>query len=182
MPSIDTPAEPRTTAGLDPVPIATPNMDADQPASSNVTLSINDAKVAALKHAGAAQNQAVFVKEATDEDDGAVVYELEFVANDRFYETEVNANSGAVVDSSWRPVESIPTDLPTGVITVDQAKDAATKDANITSPTYSKVELDMDDGRYQYDIEFVKDGTVYDYELNAETGEVIERSSERVNR
>ena len=42
-----------------------------------------------------------------------------------------------------------------------------------------RIELDYDDGRYVYEIEFDSNSLEYDYDINAETGEIIEFSKER---
>ncbi len=44
--------------------------------------------------------------------------------------------------------------------------------------TFSKAELDRDDGMSVYEIEFYANGSEFDYEINAETGEIIKFSSE----
>lgn len=61
-------------------------------------------------------------------------------------------------------------------ITLDQAKDIALKHATLTNDkvTFVKAEEGTEDGVKRYDIEFYTDNTEYDYEINADTGEVIE--------
>lgn len=61
-------------------------------------------------------------------------------------------------------------------ITLDQAKDIALKHAKLSNNnvTFVKAEEDTEDGVKRYDIEFYTDNTEYDYEINADTGEVIE--------
>lgn len=41
------------------------------------------------------------------------------------------------------------------------------------------IELNKDDGVLEYDIEFDHQGTEYDYEINADTGEIREHSKDR---
>lgn len=61
-------------------------------------------------------------------------------------------------------------------ITVEQAKDIALKHAKLANDkvTFVKTEEGTEDGIKKYDIEFYTDNTEYDYEINANTGEVIE--------
>ncbi|WP_297134874.1 PepSY domain-containing protein [Terrisporobacter sp.] len=61
-------------------------------------------------------------------------------------------------------------------ITIEKAKDIALKHANLTNDkvTFIKAEEGIDNGVKKYDIEFYSDKTEYDYEINADTGEIIE--------
>lgn len=61
-----------------------------------------------------------------------------------------------------------------GLITQEEAAEIAKKHANVTDCTLLPVELDWDDGRQVYDVEFfTADGKEYDYEIDAATGEVL---------
>ncbi|MCD7839286.1 MAG: PepSY domain-containing protein [Erysipelotrichaceae bacterium] len=68
----------------------------------------------------------------------------------------------------------------TDVMTVDEAKEVALKDANVTDATMEDVQLDYDDGVQVYDVDFTSDGIEYDYEINAQTGEIIKRETKIV--
>lgn len=61
-------------------------------------------------------------------------------------------------------------------ITIEEAKDIALKHAKLTNDkvTFVKSEENMDNGVKTYDVEFYVDKTEYDYEINADTGEIIE--------
>lgn len=66
-------------------------------------------------------------------------------------------------------------DAKDGYIGLDRAKELALAAAGMTADqvTFTKSKLDQDDGKVQYDIEFVTtDGKEYDYELNARTGHI----------
>ncbi|MCD7894513.1 MAG: PepSY domain-containing protein [Erysipelotrichaceae bacterium] len=72
------------------------------------------------------------------------------------------------------------TNTTTDVMTVDEVKDVALKDANVTDATMEDVQLDYDDGVQVYDVDFTSDGIEYDYEINAQTGEIIKRETKVV--
>jgi uncharacterized membrane protein YkoI len=57
-------------------------------------------------------------------------------------------------------------------ITIDQAKEIATKDAgvDINSVTFIKTMQDYDDGFLYWEIDFVANGNKYEYDINATTG------------
>ncbi len=72
------------------------------------------------------------------------------------------------------------TNTTTDVMTVDEVKDIALKDANVTDATMEDVQLDYEDGVQVYDVDFTSDGIEYDYEINAQTGEIIKRETKVV--
>ncbi|MCD7863684.1 MAG: PepSY domain-containing protein [Lachnospiraceae bacterium] len=65
-------------------------------------------------------------------------------------------------------------------ITSDAAKEIVLTDAGLTADavTFTKVELDYDDGRIVYDLEFYAENVEYEYEVNANTGAIYSKSKE----
>ena len=66
-------------------------------------------------------------------------------------------------------------------IGVANAKSIAKNDAGVSSATFTKEELDSDDGVKIYEIEFISGNREYDYSINAYTGKILERDSERID-
>ena len=60
-------------------------------------------------------------------------------------------------------------------ITASDAKDAALKHAGLTEAQVSDVDIDLDrdNGKLIYEVDFNSGNIEYDYDINAETGEVI---------
>lgn len=60
-------------------------------------------------------------------------------------------------------------------ISYDEAKSIALKDAGLTAENVSflRNELDRDDGILKYEVEFTKDGVEYEYDINADSGEIL---------
>ncbi len=67
------------------------------------------------------------------------------------------------------------------LISVEQAKQIALQHARIRAQGvyFSKIELDNDDNRPEYELEFFHNETEYDYEINARTGKVTDFSKKR---
>ena len=66
-------------------------------------------------------------------------------------------------------------------ITEEEARSLAIDHAGLTADqvTFVKSDLDRDDGRKVYDVEFyTEDFREYDYEINADTGEIVEFDSD----
>ena len=64
-------------------------------------------------------------------------------------------------------------------ITVERAKQIALNDAGVkeSSAVFLRANLDWDDGRMQYEVEFYSGNTEYDYDIDAVTGAIL--SSDR---
>ena len=76
--------------------------------------------------------------------------------------------------SSTPKTESSQASGTTGLITEEEAASIAKEHAQVTDCTLLPVQLDQDDGRQVYDVEFyTADGKEYDYEIDAATGEVL---------
>ena len=63
----------------------------------------------------------------------------------------------------------------------EAAKEAALKHAGFSASdaTFVEAEYDYDDGRMVYEVEFHVKGTEYDYEIDAQTGEVVKYKTEQ---
>ena len=69
---------------------------------------------------------------------------------------------------------------PSASITPDEAKQAALDHAQLTAEqvVFTQAKLDYDDGRAVYDIEFYSGNKEYDYEIDANTGKILDRDIE----
>lgn len=63
-----------------------------------------------------------------------------------------------------------------GDIGAERAKSIALGDAGVSGVNFTKVQIDYEDGVKVYDVEFHKDNKEYEYEIDAATGSIRERS------
>lgn len=65
-------------------------------------------------------------------------------------------------------------------ISAERAKEIALADAGLKegAAIFLKVKLELDDGRYQYDVEFYSGSVGYDYEIDAITGKILSMDQE----
>ena len=169
-------------------------------------IGIERAKQIALSHAGLSQGSVSFVKAELDYEDGVKVYDIEFYSGNVEYDYEINAATGAII-SVDRDIENYsiptaapapaptpaptaaPTPAPTAApaptqpvapsnISAERAKQIALSHAGVGGASFTKVELDTDDGVAVYEIEFKVDNVEYDYEINAVSGAIISSKSE----
>ncbi len=138
-------------------------------------IGLEEAKEAAVKHAGLSGDEVTFTKEELDYDDGRAEYDIEFVTGTTKYEYEISAEDGAILGSSQEPVEQLSGNVQ-GTISAEEAKEAVLNHAGFTADqvNFTKVELELDDGVAEYEIEFYANGREYSSKVNASTGAIME--------
>lgn len=158
-------------------------------ASQDTLKTLDEAKAIALTRAGVDETAANFTKQKLVRDDGRQAYDIEFfVKNDVVfieYEVEIEAVSGRVLsfekDEKKLQAQQKPasTQKPTSLLSVEEAKTIALNHAGVTKAeaSFIKHELEQDDGRRVYEIEFFVKGettrTEYDYEVDAVSGKIL---------
>lgn len=158
--------------------------------SANVPSGVSDdfigemkAKSIALEHAGVKESDATFVKTKLDYDDGHTVYDVEFYSGKIEYDYEIDAVSGKIwsydhdaKNHSTSAETSSSSNQSASYIKETKAKSIALTHAGLreTGVSFSKVKLDREDGRAVYEVEFHSGTTEYEYEIDAETGNILE--------
>ena len=140
----------------------------------------NEARKIALQHAGVQDDQYTITELKLDRNNNKIVYEVEFFTANKEYDYEIDAITGKIVSYDY-DIEGfeIPTiDNNATYIGKEKAEQIALDHAQVTKQQvkYVKNELDKDDGRWEYQIEFKYGNKEYEYEINAYTGEIIDYS------
>ena len=163
-----------------------------------------DARKIALEDAGLTEAEVTISAEKLDTENGVAVYEVDFVKGNVKYEYDINATTGAVYSKSSKST-AVPTTeaaaqpseaetaaanatvAPTAenrsnnnYIGLERAKAIALGDAGLSaaSVTFTEAKTDFDDGVPNYDLDFYTATHEYDYEINAQTGAIMDKSVE----
>ena len=166
---------------------------------------MEEAQEAALKAADIEAADADISATTLSEVAGVACYKVEFTSGEYAYAYTINAETGAVMEMSSQeqnaqtsgtqtetadPAASAPAQTSaaapaqnaTGTGTVDEAaaQKIALEHAGVKAAdaTITKSKLDYEDGRQVYDIEWYAGGAKYDYEIAADTGEIISSAYE----
>ena len=163
-----------TTPAVTQKPVETAKPAAPSPAEKTITA--EEAKAAALKHAGLNASEVTFTKAELDYDDGIAEYEIEFYSASNEYEYDINATTGMVIKYSKEALEIPAMKASQDTITVDEAKAIALEYAglNASDVKFTKAELDYDDGITEYEIEFRYGRKEYEFKIDAYSGEILE--------
>ena len=168
-------------------------VDGNDALAGAAQISVEDAVRIALEDAQFSEEAVTFVKKELDDihdNDDPAHYDIEFIAGNDKYEYEIDAASGAILDFSKEAVSqqnaaSNSSSTATGSdIGLDAAKNAALGHAGLSANdvTFTKAELDRDDGAYEYEIEFISGSTKYEYTVRAKDGAILDFSKEAVSK
>lgn len=112
-------------------------------------------------------------------------------SNNQTAQSTVVADSSAVESTGTQSSETVATTVAVTAplpaagedIGVEKAKEIALEKAGVKAEDtlFINAHLDRDDGRVEYDVEFVSGNTEYEVSVDAVTGAINEFSSENVN-
>ena len=169
-------------------------------ADQTAKISMEQAQEAALEAANIDAADAEVSSATLSEVAGVTCYKVEFTSGDHAYNYSINAETGEVLEASYRNKNAAPTDstqldtpasgatttpaqtapstntnTSTGAVDKAKAQEIALAHAGIKAAdaTITKSKLDYDDGRQVYEIEWYANGAKYDYEVDAATGEIV---------
>ena len=164
--------------------------------TQSAQLTEEQAKQAALKHAGYAEDQVQSLQVRLDKEDGKLEYEVEFQVGQTEYDYDIDAltgeirshdfdaeHNGAAIGQAQSPATATPSNPKKPAATMannndigqEKAKSIALAHAGMKTSevTFTKVKLDRDDGRLTYELEFYRGQVEYDYDIDALTGEIL---------
>ena len=134
------------------------------------------AKEIALNHAGLSSSAVTFAWTKLDWDNGRAEYEVEFYAGGKEYDYDIDALTGEIRSYDYEAEHYTPsaTAQSSDYIGEARAKEIALNHAGLSSSavTFVRSNLDWDDGRAEYEVEFYAGGKEYDYDIDALTGEI----------
>ena len=150
---------------------------------------------AALQDAGVTKEEATRLKTSKDRDDGRMIYEIQFDANGTEYDYEIAAEDGTILTADTESVASN-TAAQNGqqnntqnnqsqsaganvAVSQEQAMQTALERVPGATESDVRMELDNDDGQYKYEGDIIYDQREYEFEIDANTGIILEWSEER---
>lgn len=151
----------------------TDNIDNITHNGSNLYIGKNKAKLIALQHAGVQKNDFTIVELRLNRDNNKMVYEVEFFTESKEYDYQIDAITGEIVSYDF-DIEGFENNF----IGQEKAEQIALNHAQLTKQQVEYIENDLDEdyGRWKYQIEFRHGTKEYEYDIDAQTGEVIDYS------
>ena len=162
-----------------------------QEQSSGNYIGQEDARNRAYAHAGIAAKDVLKAEVELDDKDGVMIYEVDFETSTAEYEYEIDALTGKVLHHSVERHHHSDDDREKdshhagdagqdSYIGESAALEAALRHAGVevSSITEKSVELDTEDGKLVYEVEFEVGQMEYHYIVDPTTGEILYSHSE----
>ena len=156
----------------------------------NSNVSIEQAKEIALNHANKTADQVQFVKSKQDWENGRSVYEIEFIYQEGInyieYDYEIDASTGQILSydydiENYQQYKQI-IDQANVNISEETAKNIALE--RVPGASYSniyKFKLELDDTRWEYEGKIIYDSYEYEFEIDANTGNILKWEVESIH-
>lgn len=147
-------------------------------ASDKAYLTRTEALDVVYSHAGVTAEEVVMAKVEFDSEHGVMIYEVEFETAGKEGEYEINAATGEILKSELKDRSGAA--LDSSYLGEAAARDAALAHAGVaeTDVLEIEVELDSDDHRMIYEVQFRTATREYEYEIDAVTGAVVAYETE----
>ena len=153
-----------------------------------------EAKAAAVSHSGVKEEDIPFIHVKLDYDDGRQNYEVEFYTSDnKEYDYEINGTTGEIISWDYDAEKFYQlenngkgkgngTGTISTAVTEAQAKAKALETAGLTDSqvTWGKIKLDYDDRHLVYDGKFIFGTMEYEFEVDADTGNIVDWDVESI--
>jgi len=159
-------------SAYDPEP--SPTAEPVKASSEAEEIGLEKAKAIALEKAGLSEGAVSFTKQKREKN--KPVYDIEFYSDGREYDFEIHARTGEILEYDMEGKKSSASSSASGSISVEKAKELALQDAGVAAAdaVFSKAKLDYDDGRQVYELKFKAGRYVYEYEIDAASGAILE--------
>ena len=138
------------------------------------------ARSIAFEHAGVSRSEAADYRSKLENEDGLWVYEIEFRVGKTEYEYEIDAETGRII-SAEKETKNEAAGGGEVKLTGSQAVAKALEHAGLKAAQVKELEceLDYEDGKPVYEIEFKYGDTEYEYEISAYDGSVVSSKTEK---
>lgn len=162
-------------------PSETPGTAAEDKVVNAAVLSEDEAFQIALDDAQVAGTEVTNMRVSQETENGKVIYDVEFYAGVMEYDYEIDAETGAILEKDME----IEDDFQAVDLAVSVSKEEAVKLLLEKVPGASEqnihMKLEEDDGRVVYEGEVLYDKKEYDFEISAQTGEILSWEVENWN-
>ena len=141
----------------------------------------------AFTHANVPGSEAIVKEIKKKHENGVEYYEIEFFDDEFEYDYKVNSATGAIMkaekerDDDAVPEKAGTSSQNTETIGKEKAKEIALRHAGISASAAKKLkcELDRENGKLIYEVEFKTDGYEFEYTIDAGTGKILHVEKER---
>lgn len=149
-------------------------------AVQNGGITQDKAKEIALTDAGISADAVTAISVNYEIDDGIAVYDVEFYSAGKEYDYEIKADDGSILKKDFDAETNFSAGSTSGTVTQEQAKQTALSRVSGAGDGDISLHYEVDDGRAVYEGKIVYQNREYDFEIDANSGEIISWEEESV--
>lgn len=162
--------------------------DVSKEEKSASKLTEEEVKPIAFQDAGVEESQVTKIRVHQEYDDGRDKYEVDFYVDNREYDYDIDSNTGEILSKDSEIEDDFmnqdasgtqPTDSQ--VISKEKALEIVLARVEGAGEENVRMELEKEDKYWKYEGEILYNQREYEFELNGETGEILEWSEEGMN-
>lgn len=156
----------------------------DTKADNSSLISEEEAKAIALKDAGIKESEVTNIRVKLEKDDGVQEYEVDFYAGNKEYDYDINASTGEIISKDMDIDDDFQNNSSSGTsnqpsVTEEEAKKIALAKVPEATEKDLRMHLDYEDGKQVYEGSIVYGGMEYDFEIDANSGTILEWEQEK---
>lgn len=162
--------------------------DVSKEENSASKLTEEEVKSIAFQDAGVEESQVTRIRVHQEYDDGRDKYEVDFYVDNREYDYDIDSNTGEIlskdseIEDDFMNQDASGTQPTDGqVISKEKALEIVLARVEGAGEENVRMELEKEDKYWKYEGEILYDQREYEFELNGETGEILEWSEEGMN-
>lgn len=150
-------------------------LSVNHPDTTQDTISLEQAVDIALEKSGLTKEQIANL--VTEHDPEDAEWDVTFTADGMKYDYTISSQNGTVIEQSSEATEQ-PAE---GSLTEDQAKETALGAAELTAKQVTNLAAEFDGQDNTWEVEFVFDGSEYDYEISAADGSILRMEKDLID-
>lgn len=147
--------------------------------NQNGSISADEAKNIALKHAGIEPSDNNYVKIKEEWENGQAVYDVEFYSGNMKYDYDITKAKGEIISYEYEAEGFYPSQTSGKAVSAEDVKKAALSKVNGAGEQNIRIWEEWEDGRKVYEGEIFYNNAEYEFEADASTGQMIEWSFEK---
>lgn len=162
--------------------------DVSKEENSASKLTEEEVKSIAFQDAGVEESQVTRIRVHQEYDDGRDKYEVDFYVDNREYDYDIDSNTGEIlskdseIEDDFMNQDASGTQPTDGqVISKEKALEIVLARVEGAGEENVRMELEKEDKYWKYEGEILYNQREYEFELNGETGEILEWSEEGMN-
>lgn len=162
--------------------------DVSKEENSASKLTEEEVKSIAFQDAGVEESQVTRIRVHQEYDDGRDKYEVDFYVDNREYDYDIDSNTGEIISKDSEIEDDFMNQDASGtqptdgqVISKEKALEIVLARVEGAGEENVRMELEKEDKYWKYEGEILYNQREYEFELNGETGEILEWSEEGMN-